>query len=596
MGAMMAIRSKPVKRPPERGANLTDCDSILAALATKRNCPPDDIPTAERIADWLPEFRAWGDLWERCKRIVSSAGSPLAESARESAMATARECGLVVTAEFLSLNPQWPEIVPMARMYGSVFTLPDGQTSRGGYIWHSSATEWTAAQVRQDCENLHTAWLRVREAEPNRAARAKITHPVELIVDGYLRRPVPVEWNLDDKGIIQGSIFGDHALPGARADDGALFDFDTEFYAESGVDDGQATLPLDIESGRSPFVSLSTQLGLNQGGNRRGARPAKRLLYDLTTAIRQAAIQPGRVHSFEVPLGYLTAGLWPNVDGKCRKTRKCVGECRCPDTYRPYEQGAYLISELDVLSNTKIPMPGTRQLFRLIVVRVDPNPYDRSSRARFDIWIPEGLVNGPSVHRGMLARQGAISDPAFNLQIELCYVWDEAKSRNRGYNGNGLRVYARRERYRRNDDDYLVDGLGKLILVPDGRGGLRPTRNPRRKGAIREGGWEPSPPDIRKCVDLLSPDRLLDMAYPTQWKLTRRPQPLAKQERYRRLKDIRKILNGLEATGYVKCEWHYTERSPNKQHVRVLERHKLDPERHLGRIYSLRRAEGLLLL
>ena len=166
----MAIRS--------RGANLKTFDSIMSALAEswrgKGRKQFKRIPSAQQIAEFLPRFTAWGDLWERCKRVVDS---PLAESARE--------CSLAVTAEFLSLNPKWPETVPMARLYGTIGTLPGGQV-RDGYIWHSIATEWTAARVRQDCETLHAAWLHVWESESDDSARAKLAHPVELLFLAWL--------------------------------------------------------------------------------------------------------------------------------------------------------------------------------------------------------------------------------------------------------------------------------------------------------------------------------------------------------------------------------------------------------------------------
>ena len=252
----------------------------------------------------------------------------------------------------------------------------------------------------------------------------------------------------------------------------------------------------------------------------------------------------------------MAARLWPDGKGGT--------------TFRPDLQGKYLLSELDALTMGKLRLPGTNQGFRPCIVRRDPDPFNPESRARIEFWLPDGFQSGPKVHVAMLAWQGRISDPAHDLFVNLCHVWDAAKRRNRGLDGKGIAVYAERPCYKRDSEDYVLDKDGNRILIRNRRGYPVPTKNHKHKDAVSLGGWERNP--AADCVELLSPERQLAMAYPVAFDpLGHKPKPISKQVRSNRLSRIRDLLTQeLEAHGFVKCEWA-------GRAVRVLQRHPLDP-------------------
>ena len=68
------------------------------------------------------------------------------------------------------------------------------------------------------------------------------------------------------------------------------------------------------------------------------------------------------------------------------------------------------------------------------------------------IELPSGSDHGPAVDKPSLIEAGTVSDPAFDLELGLAYLWDEAKRRNGGY-----RIHATRPEVLRNEQGHIVD-------------------------------------------------------------------------------------------------------------------------------------------
>ena len=56
-------------------------------------------------------------------------------------------------------------------------------------------------------------------------------------------------------------------------------------------------------------------------------------------------------------------------------------------------------------------------------------------------------------------RAGVVSDPAFDLELGLAYLWDDAKARN-----GGFRIYAHRPEVLRDDNGFITQADGQRIM------------------------------------------------------------------------------------------------------------------------------------
>ena len=191
----MAIRSK---RPPERGANLKNCDAILKALARSlwpkshggAKCPRERIPSAQDMADWLPEFRAWDDLWERVKRILEL---PLETDGCAIAFTAYVASDLGVPVADLGGRPWIRQ--PVFAVETDADNKSIGNPRAGGFTVLPDGDGWQARRVATDVEVLHSQWLSARNREPDDSARVKLTHPIETLVSAWQARVIET---LDD--------------------------------------------------------------------------------------------------------------------------------------------------------------------------------------------------------------------------------------------------------------------------------------------------------------------------------------------------------------------------------------------------------------
>ena len=97
--------------------------------------------------------------------------------------------------------------------------------------------------------------------------------------------------------------------------------------------------------------------------------------------------------------------------------------------------------------------------WRPALVRQLPDMRDLDSEVIIQIALPEGSGHGPVISRPQLYAAGMISDPAFDMEISLSYLWDQAKAANGGH-----RIYATRPEARRDARGHLLDNAGTVIL------------------------------------------------------------------------------------------------------------------------------------
>ena len=146
------------------------------------------------------------------------------------------------------------------------------------------------------------------------------------------------------------------------------------------------------------------------------------------------------------------------------------------------------------------------------------------------------------VDKPALIGAGTVSDPAFDLELGLAYLWDDAKKRS------GLRrVYATRPAVRRNAQNHLIDASGQVIL----HRGQPATRwdHPR---AVRTGRLERNPAADR--VRVLDRAGRRHLAYGPELSLYIDSPPKSKAQIRNEQTYADRLLRGLEAAGRIVIE------------------------------------------
>ena len=93
------------------------------------------------------------------------------------------------------------------------------------------------------------------------------------------------------------------------------------------------------------------------------------------------------------------------------------------------------------------------------------------------IRYPDGVQgNGPMIDVASLRQDGLISAPRWRGRIRLPYLWDTAKQRNGGY-----AIYITIPKVKRNDQGYLLDTKGNIILTGE------PYKTRKGEWAVKEG-------------------------------------------------------------------------------------------------------------
>lgn len=373
-------------------------------------------------------------------------------------------------------------------------------------------------------EGVHTIWQSVDPAK-----RAGLEHPLKPLIAGWLNRPEVIQPDLDKggrlrtQGIMPDGLFSGqpYSIPAQlRSDNG-----DEQFSNLGKVERDSEQLPLladildDADLPIAPLL-LAKAAGFHGLQPGRGARLDKRILIFSLLEMPLSQRRPGGRYELRRPLRFWRDLLWPTRDGK--------------SSYRPIKHKQALRDALTAINLAEIIMPDGSSWIP-VVRRGIPDLDSLDSEVIIQIELPSGSDRGPQVDKGVLAVAGVVSDPAFDLELGIAYLWDEAKRRNGGY-----RVYATRPEVIRNKQGHIMDAADQVIV----EGGKPVTRwdHPR---AVRTGRMERNPAADR--VRVLGREARRRLAYGSG--TSKRPDQLSRE---RAATDKR--LAGIESDGRILIE------------------------------------------
>lgn len=365
-----------------------------------------------------------------------------------------------------------------------------------------------------------------------------LSHPLGALILGWMRdRPEPV---IPDGRSTSIFPFGLFPAPPVTIPAVPRSSDSTEIPVLGRVDPPTDQLPLLAELMDNgaldvPLLQLADRAGFRGLKPGRGARLDKRLLLFSLLAVPIAQRRPGGRTEWEPTLRQLRDLLWPvrqRVEG---------GVSRAVSTYRPNKHGRALLRGLDAMSSLNVILPDGR-IWRPIHVWENPDLSNLDGRVYLEIRFPADSAHGPLIDKPALIGAGTISDPAFDLEMGLAYLWDEAKRR-----GGGRRVYATRPAVRRNAQNHLIDASGQVIL----HRGQPATRwdHPR---AVRTGRLERNPAADR--VRVLDRAGRRHLAYGPELSLYIDSPPKSKAQIRNEQTYADRLLRGLEAAGRIVIE------------------------------------------
>ena len=187
-----------------------------------------------------------------------------------------------------------------------------------------------------------------------------------------------------------------------------------------------------------PFIARKT------GGT--GAPIADRLFANVLIEYQQSQRGMFNLSRLETTYRDVKAWLWPNGTTDPKKVL-------IPRLYRGLKE----LHNYDFLWE--------RRLHNIIAVDTFPTMSIKpNDPLTFTIRMPKGMntKNGALIGVEPLRIYGAQSAPKFRAWVRLAYLWDAAKIRN-----GGQRIYATIPEVLRNNDSYLVDAKGEVILTGD---------------------------------------------------------------------------------------------------------------------------------
>lgn len=373
-------------------------------------------------------------------------------------------------------------------------------------------------------EAVHMIW---QSAGP--AKRVGLEHPLKPLIADWLNRPKEIQLDLDKggrprtQGIIPDGLFPGqpYSIPAQlRSDNGG------ELFPNLGkVERDSEQLPLladildDADLPIAPLL-LAKAAGFHGLQPGRGARLDKRILIFSLLEMPLNQRRPGGRYELRRPLRFWRDLLWPTRDGK--------------SSYRPIKHKQALRDALTAINLAEILMPDGSSWIP-VVRRGIPDLDSLDSEVIIQIELPAGSDRGPQVDKGVLAVAGVVSDPAFDLELGLAYLWDEAKRRNGGH-----RVYATRPEVVRNNQGHIMDAADQVIVD---RG--KPVTRWDHPRAVRTGRMERNPAADK--VRVLDREARRRLAYGSGTR--RRPDQLSRE---RAATDKR--LAGVESDGRILIE------------------------------------------
>ena len=392
---------------------------------------------------------------------------------------------------------------------------------------------------------FHCIWEAI---PPGQRAKAKLTHPYTPLIRTYLNLPKPIRPNVDRNGRPHRKwILPEGQLPSQPATiysqlKIAIPDTDRKpllgkiekptdqlpLFAEV-MEDHDIAIPLLILADEAGFY------GLKQG---RGTRLDKRILIFSILDMPLDQRHPGERYELRRSLRWWRDIIWPQRNGRSH--------------YKKQTSGPALLSALDAVNIAGIVLPDGSK-YRPIHVWKNPDLNNMDDEVIIEIRLPEGSDRGPAIDKLALIKAGTISDPAFDMQLGLAYLWDDAKRRN-----GGFRIYATRPEVLRNAQGHCTDTAEQVILVNG-----KPTTRWDAPDAVRTGKHERNPQADR--VQVLSREKRWKMAY------RRHRTKISKTQKSNEMKKTDQLLSTLEDTGQIMIERDIIDPRTGEQGWRILE-------------------------
>lgn len=305
-------------------------------------------------------------------------------------------------------------------------------------------------------EHPHRLWVMAVDAAPEYT----IKHPLEPVVAAWQDRPREIEADGYSTAIMERNLF---AWAGGKAPSILQYErHDNTLPVELGYrDTAEAQLMLFGEESPNrvilphPVLVLAERFGFGSIAPGPGARADKRLLVYSLLRVPQSARRPGGRYTWRPTLKELAhVYLYPPP----AKTGTGTGK---KSRWKPNEHHRRLDNAFSAVTLAGMVLPDGR-LFHPVQVQTRPNYWDLDSRAVIPIVLPEEVSGGAMVRWDPLIAAGVVSDPAFDGELTLAALWDEAKARNGGY-----RIHATRPKALRDGDGVLVDAAGNRLVGPD---------------------------------------------------------------------------------------------------------------------------------
>ena len=391
----------------------------------------------------------------------------------------------------------------------------------------------------------HHLWEAIPQAERKKAG---LKHPFTPLIRAYLNLPESIRPDVDQngrpyrKGILPegqlpsqpGTIYSQLKITIPNTDPKLLLgkiEKPTDqlpLFAEA-MEDHDIAIPLLILADEAGFH------GLKQG---RGTRLDKRILIFSVLEMPLDQRHPGQRYELRRSLRWWRDIIWPRRNGRSH--------------YKKQTSGPALLSALDAVNVAGIVLPDGSK-YRPIHVWKNPDLNNMDDEVIIEIRLPEGSDRGPAIDKQALVEAGTISDPAFDLQLGLAYLWDDAKRRN-----GGFRIYATRPEVLRNTQGHCTDTAEQVILVNG-----KPTTRWDTPDAVRTGRHERNPQADR--VQVLSREKRWKMAF------RRHRTQISKTQKSNEMKKTDQLFSTLEDTGQIMIERDVIDPRTGEQGWRILE-------------------------
>ena len=297
-------------------------------------------------------------------------------------------------------------------------------------------------------EWLHKGWLLAREDNPD------LKHPLGPLVKAWLTEttiPKIKPERQQNTGIIHDAIRD--TFPSPRSNMTVMETMPGESEQLMLIKNlPQVELQLELpdfvfpESELVPALPLkaSETVGGRPSQQGRGAPISQRLFFNIL--VEYELKQRGLYHTSRLNTNYRDVKSWLYPNGTTNSKKKII-----PSLYK----GLYELHNQRFLWK--------RRAWNIIAVdtlpTIDIKPDDPLT---FTIRMPDGMNtnNGARIGIEPMRIYGARSAPKFRAWIRLAYLWDAAKIRS-----GGSRIYATIPEVLRNNDRYLVDAKGEVILT-----------------------------------------------------------------------------------------------------------------------------------